>query len=83
MLKFEIYSSDFEENLIKENYTFSEYVMETALNKATNVYQKLNGDGNDFKSNLIIIGLDTMVAYDGKMYGKPKDENDAEHILKT
>lgn len=80
MLKFEICSSDFEENLIRENYTFSQYVEETASNKVMNVYDKLKDD--QIRPD-IIIGLDTMVTYDGKMFGKPKDEEDAERIIRT
>lgn len=79
-LKFEICASNFEENLDREQYTFSQYVEETAVSKVKTVYDKLK---NEARKPDIIIGLDTMVIFDGKMYGKPKDEQDAEHILRT
>ncbi|KAF5288613.1 hypothetical protein FQR65_LT11984 [Abscondita terminalis] len=73
-LKFEIFSSNFEENLRPEDYTFSEFVQETAFGKVQDVYEQLK---NDEIAPDIIIGVDTMVTLDGKMYGKPKNREDA------
>lgn len=73
-LKFEVYASDFEENLQPEDYTFSEFVQETARGKVEDVYDKLK---NDKVKPDVIIGVDTMVTYDGKMYGKPKTREEA------
>ncbi|KAF2901994.1 hypothetical protein ILUMI_04194 [Ignelater luminosus] len=77
-LKFEICASDFEENLNPEDYTFSEFVQETALGKVEDVYEKLK---NDKVKPDIIIGVDTMVTCDGRMYGKPKTRKDAINTL--
>ncbi|KAK4879809.1 hypothetical protein RN001_007955 [Aquatica leii] len=73
-LKFEVYSSNFEENLRPENYTFSEFVEETAFGKVQDVYEQLK---NDEMVPEIIIGVDTMVTLDGKMYGKPTTREEA------
>ncbi|KAF5288612.1 hypothetical protein FQR65_LT11983 [Abscondita terminalis] len=73
-LKFEVCSSNFEENLHPEDYTFSEFVQETALGKVLDVWEQLK---NDVIAPDIIIGVDTMVTFDGKMYGKPKSRQDA------
>ncbi|KAF5289000.1 hypothetical protein FQA39_LY03879 [Lamprigera yunnana] len=73
-LKFEIHSSNFEENLRPEDYSYSEFVQETALGKVQDVYQQLK---NDIVKPDIIIGVDTMVTLDGKMYGKPKTRDEA------
>ncbi|XP_066138007.1 dTTP/UTP pyrophosphatase [Euwallacea fornicatus] len=73
-LKFEIVSSDYEENLNPAEHTFSEFVEKTALGKLNDVYKKLKND--DRKSDLII-AVDTMVAHNGRMFGKPKTKEEA------
>lgn len=72
-------ASDFEENLPKDKYTFSEYVEETALHKVEAVHNKLLVKGQ--KAD-VIIGLDTMISYDGSMFGKAKSNEDAKKTLK-
>ncbi|XP_031344323.1 uncharacterized protein LOC116171555 [Photinus pyralis] len=73
-LQFEVHSSNFEENLRPEDYTFSEFVEETALGKVADVYERLKGDT---RKPDIIIGVDTMVTLDGRMYGKPQTREEA------
>lgn len=78
-LKFEIRPSEFEENLDQNEYTFTEYVENTALGKVQNVYQKLKDDS---RPPDLIIGLDTMVCFENKMFGKPKDKSEAISMIK-
>lgn len=47
---------------------------ETAFGKANEVYERLKD--NPVRPD-IIIGVDTMVTYNGRMYGKPKDKHEA------
>lgn len=54
-----------------------EIVKELALLKATDI-----SDQNE-KSNLIVIGADTVVAHKGKILGKPKDEKDAFNMIQS
>ncbi|XP_066253813.1 dTTP/UTP pyrophosphatase [Euwallacea similis] len=73
-LKFEIVTSDYEENLNPAEYTFSEFVEKTALGKLNAVYEKLK---NDSRKSDFIIAVDTMVAHNGRMFGKPKTKEEA------
>ena len=60
-------------------------VAELAKNKATEVYQKLMKDKDFFKKDgrpLLVIGADTVVFIDGKILGKPRDEEDAAMMLR-
>ena len=69
---FEIIPAKGEEVITKENP--HEVVMELALQKAKEV-----ADGQD--NEHIILGADTVVVYDNKILGKPKDKADAVRIL--
>lgn len=72
---FEIIVSDVDEN----NFEFTDvfdYVKKCALYKAKEVYNNVNDE------NCLVIGADTVIVCDGKILGKPKDENDAFNILK-
>ncbi|KAJ8952260.1 hypothetical protein NQ318_007421 [Aromia moschata] len=73
-LKFEIFPSSFEENLDPKELPFSDFVEKTAIGKLNDVFEQLK---NDQRKPDIIIGVDTMVAYNGRMYGKPKTKEDA------
>lgn len=55
-------------------HTFSDFVEKTAIGKLNDVYEQLK---HDQRKPDIVIGVDTMVAYNGKMYGKPKTKEEA------
>ncbi|MBE5940164.1 MAG: septum formation inhibitor Maf [Lachnospiraceae bacterium] len=75
-MEFEILVSD-DEEVITSNVP-SKVVEELSLQKAQNV-EKMIADKHE---KYIVIGADTVVAYDGRILGKPKDEDDAETMLK-
>ena len=70
---FTVKSSNFEEN-DKEGDPFS-VATRFAKGKALDVFLRL-------KDKTAVIGADTVVYFDGKILGKPKDENDAYATLK-
>lgn len=75
-LSFEVLVSDSDENLdidIPE-----EFVKELSRIKSKAVMDLMDG----IDENTLIIGADTIVVYDGKILGKPKDEEDAFCMLK-
>ncbi len=72
-MKYEIKVSNAEEK-IEENLTIEEQAKKLAYIKAKTVFDQTEGERT-------IIGADTMVIKDGKIYGKPKDETDALKIL--
>lgn len=73
-IEYEIKVSNAEETLEK-GLTPKEQAKKLAYIKAKTVFDETEG-------NRIIIGSDTMVVKDRKIYGKPKDEADALKILK-
>ncbi|EFA04414.1 N-acetylserotonin O-methyltransferase-like protein [Tribolium castaneum] len=73
-LNFEVVPSNFEENLDPKEHTFSDFVEKTALGKVNDVWERLK---NDERKPDIIIGADTMVTFNGRMYGKPKTKEQA------
>lgn len=73
-VKYEIKVSNAEETIEKELKP-EEQAKKLAYIKAKTVFDETEGDR-------IIIGSDTMVVKDGKIYGKPKDKEDALKILK-
>ncbi|ETV90920.1 septum formation protein Maf [Aphanomyces invadans] len=80
-LRFDVVPSTFEENLDKSLFPTPEhYVMENAKQKAVEVFQRLNAQGTHVD---LVIGCDTVVAHDGKILEKPKDEQDAFAMLST
>lgn len=90
-LKFEVHTSNFEENLDKSSFSHPcEYVKENAKQKAIEVWNRLklpdkkDGYQNDDSSNPpdLIIGADTVVTLYDEIMEKPKDEEDAFDMLK-
>ena len=73
-LPFEVIPSDMEEIITKE--IPSDVVMELASQKAKNVYDLLEN-----KSNVTVIGSDTIVVYRDEILGKPIDKQDAYDML--
>ncbi len=69
IIKFKDINEEFNSNLSVE-----ENVKLVALKKAKAVYED---------SDSVIIGCDTIVVLNNKVYGKPKDNNDAYNMLKT
>lgn len=79
-LSFEIIASDFDESTVINDDPIV-LVKVLALEKALNVVQKWNlGQVKDYEP-AIVIGADTMVFYEGKLIGKPKDKQDAHRII--
>lgn len=79
-LKIEVCPSLFEENLDYKAFpTFSAFIEETARQKVLEVADRLKD--SDAIVPDIIIGADTMVTLDGRMYGKPKNPKDAFETL--
>ncbi len=76
-MDFEILPAKGEEHITKENP--AEAVQELALNKAQEIAQQLGK--KDLNEDILVIGADTVVVYDGKILGKPKDEQDAVRML--
>lgn len=56
----------------------AEYAIETAYQKVLDVAQRV---ANDVSRADVIIGADTVVTLEGKMYGKPKDSAEAQTFL--
>ncbi|KAH9422365.1 hypothetical protein DERP_003040 [Dermatophagoides pteronyssinus] len=82
---FEIIRPEFEENLDKNSFTHPcEYVKENAKQKALSVWRQLARNNNDDDNNNVadlVIGCDTVVTLDEKIYEKPKDDSDAIRML--
>lgn len=72
-LEFEVIASDFEENLKNPDFTY-EKIEELAYNKAKSVIIKI-------KEPAFVIGADTVVVFNKKILGKPKDQSDAIRML--
>lgn len=76
-MNFDVIVSEVDETSIsKENIPVGIYVQELALMKAAAVAKKVLKD-----KEAIIISADTIVTLNGKILGKPKDENDAFKML--
>ncbi len=68
---FKIQASNIDENI--EQHDPNKFVLEISKRKATTIAQKID--------NGIIIGADSIVVRDGKVLGKPKDEQEAMWML--
>ncbi len=74
-LPFEVVVKKVDETFIGEKDVYQES-MEIAKKKAEVVF-------NDILGDVIVIGSDTIVVQDGKIYGKPKEYSDAVEMLST
>ncbi|MBA5849932.1 Maf-like protein [Clostridium sp. cel8] len=74
---FDVFVSNFSEESVEFKGDCSTYVMDLALGKAKNACLKLP------EKNLVIIGCDTVVYFNGKIFGKPKDRDEAFYMLKS
>ncbi|XP_049963937.1 dTTP/UTP pyrophosphatase [Schistocerca serialis cubense] len=78
-LNFEICGSRYEENLDPSQFPDpSHFVLETAYNKVMEVVDRLKTDS---RPPDLIIGADTVVSLDGKIFGKPKTKENAFQTL--
>ena len=73
-LHFEVIPSDMEEIITKD--IPSDVVMELAEQKAKHVYESLSD-----KSDVAVIGSDTIVVYRDEILGKPADKQEAYDML--
>ena len=73
---FNIVISNFDENSVNFAGDCDEYVKVLALGKAREVADRT-------KDESMVIGSDTIVYHNGKILGKPKDEQDAYNMLKS
>lgn len=73
-LQFEVIKSDCEEKI--DSSLPEEVVCELSKQKAQNVWERLQD------STAMVIGADTVVAFEGKILGKPKDEEEACSMLR-
>ena len=74
-IPFEIITKDTEEIFDGKGDIYHQS-MAVSKSKALNVYR-------DIKEDVIVIGSDTIVVHNGKIYGKPKNFEDAFNMLKT
>ncbi len=72
--KFEVITSQIDEQ-IEEKLTPEEKASKLANMKAKDVFSNTSGDR-------VVIGSDTIVAKEGKVYGKPKNNENAKQIIK-
>ena len=70
--EFEIMVSDVEEVITSDEP--KSVVEELSEQKAKDIFSKTTGD-------VLVIGADTVVAYQGRILGKPKDAEDAKRML--
>ena len=71
---FEVKVSEVDESL-EEGLKIEEQIMKLSYKKAKTVFNQTDGDR-------VVIGSDTMVVMNNKIYGKPQDKEDAFNMLK-
>lgn len=74
--QFDIIASGFDESSVRFDGSLGTYVMEMAEGKVNDVSERVEED-------TLIIGCDTIVAFDDKILGKPRDEQEACEMLKN
>lgn len=74
--EFEVVQSNFDENTIDFKGDVEKYVKDLSINKAIEVSKRLNEPS-------IVIAADTVVFQNGKVLGKPKNEEDAFSMLSS
>jgi len=80
-LPMDIVPSNFLENLEKESFSHPcEYVKENAKQKAVEVWKRLSASDPDSRPDLVV-GADTVVTLDELIFEKPRDSEDAYHML--
>ena len=72
---FDVIPSTFAEDLDK-GLSPADYVLATAHAKTSQVYHDLGGD-------LLVIGADTIISFNGEILEKPKDKQHAFNMLKS
>lgn len=76
--KYEVIPSNFDEEELKNNIKDPEKLVEKlSYEKTKDVFRKINSTGDEF----VIIAADTIVYFNEKVLGKPKDEDDAFKML--
>lgn len=74
---FDVIKSDFNEEVVDEKNP-EKLVKVLSSKKAEEVFDRIESK----ESELLVIGGDTLVYFDGQVLGKPKDEKDAYNTLK-
>ena len=74
---FDVIKSNFDEDEVKEKEP-GKLVQILSLKKAEEVFNRIQNKENE----LLVIGGDTLVYFDGQVLGKPKDKEDAFNTLK-
>lgn len=79
---FDVVAPEFDEKLDSDNYT-DDVIKTLSLQKALSALNthKQSGAGICLSKGCLIISADTMVVFNNKIYGKPKDELDAQRML--
>ena len=79
-IDFDVIAPAFDEKLDSDNYT-DDAIKSLSLQKALSVLDNQDTDITMYK-NRLIVSADTMVVFDNKIYGKPKNEEHAKQMLK-
>lgn len=77
-LPFRVITADVDESCTEKDPR--RYVEELALRKGTAVFERLSAE-HQIDDQTVILAADTVVAAEGEILGKPRDEADAAHML--